>query len=209
MDRCGRRDRKCSLANVPTLIHPGLGDDDVHFYIVWLRVDRLQTSCLEGDADDERKGYQRSKRPIVKTTAIAESKPLLVKAQARNQQTFGLNCSALRRHGDAGVTRAHRGIRRPGMERKHLVIDRRQCCHAPRIRCYPRSDDRAQIGFTANWKVKPECMHACVMQPVGYTALQLCFKFAPVDKRCARFDQTCAQQLLVGSTIQLSPLCQE
>jgi hypothetical protein len=35
--------------------------------------------------------------------------------------------------------------------------------------------------------------------------LQACFKFAPVDKRCARLDQACAQQLLVGSTIQLPP----
>ena len=188
---------------MPPLIHRSLGYDDIHFYIGRLRVDRLQTGRLEGDADDERKRYQCGQCPVVITTAVAETKTLLVKAHARNQQTFGLNGSALGRHRDAGVTRAHRRVRRPCMKRKHLAIDNRQGRHAARIRGYPRSNDRAQIGLTANWKVKPDRMHVRVKQPIGNTALQPFFQFAPVDKRCAQLDQACALRLLVGSTIQL------
>jgi hypothetical protein len=190
---------------VTPLIHRRLGDDDVHLYVVGLRVDRLQTGGLEGDADDERKRYQRRECSVVVATAVAKTKALFVKAQARDKQTFRLNSAALRRHRDAEVSCAHRRVCSPCVKGKHFAINHWQGRNAPRIRRDPRSHDCAQIGLATNWKVKPHRMHARLLQPIGDTALQPCFKLAPVIERCAQLDQACALQLLVGSTIQLPP----
>ncbi len=78
----------CSLAG---LIHRSVGDHDIHFYVVRLRIDRRQPGRLERNADHERKRYQLRQRAVVVAAAVAETKALVVKAKARNQQTFGLH----------------------------------------------------------------------------------------------------------------------
>lgn len=205
MDRCGRRDLGMQRCEAMGLINCGLGDHDVHFYIVRLWFDCLQSCRFECNADDERKRDHRGQCPVVVTTAVPKAETLFVEPKARNQQTLGLHNAALCRHRDSELARTHRRVRRPGAKCEHLAIDNREGRNAPRIRRQPGSNDRAQIGLTLNRKVKPQRMYIGVLQPIRNAALHRCFKSVAVDERGARLGQSRALQLLVGSTIQTAP----